>query len=369
MNQNEEAMKSIRSLRGLDPFTVVFSGDSIAYNRYDFDPVPRTNGYDCFPGMLSWSFLLRDMFVNSSKGYVHGDILAAKHIVNRGEGSVRCGYKRSYVFPQYGRVLWYTAKSAKDKLTVGYNPASAEKIVLYMLSNPLKTSCRFDVRVNGEYALTVGNSGENRCHQGFEPFSVELKAVKNQENTISFENFVPDTHDQSVSEIFLVGISTETVYVHMTGQGSTTCKWLDDNCEERLLRYAPDLVYLSLAGNDIILSDPETFEKSLRSVIRRVRGIKPHCGFVLLPLPPVEHDSDYIEYDGWIYHKSPVTTSYYDKVNKVAEDMNACVVDTYALFSGMPVNLWRYDNIHFNQYGNMLLYKHLKGMLYPEGDK
>jgi hypothetical protein len=143
MNQNEEAMKSIRSLRGLDPFTVVFSGDSIAYNRYDFDPVPRTNGYDCFPGMLSWSFLLRDMFVNSSKGYVHGDILAAKHIVNRGEGSVRCGYKRSYVFPQYGRVLWYTAKSAKDKLTVGYNPASAEKIVLYMLSNPLKTSCFF----------------------------------------------------------------------------------------------------------------------------------------------------------------------------------------------------------------------------------
>ncbi|HBN83308.1 MAG TPA: hypothetical protein DDZ89_05635, partial [Clostridiales bacterium] len=276
MSTKIQTLERIRQLFIKDPATILFTGDSVSYNRFDFDPVPRTNGYDCYPGMQSWSFLLRDLFIQNTKGYLHGDIIAAKHSEIEGDGAIYCGYKKAYVFPQYGRVLGFTAKSPDDKLIVKYKADSHGKIALYMLSNPLKTSCRFDLHVNGKHSLSVSNSGENKLYQGFEPFIVELAGPPNQENKISFENIIPDTQDQSLSEIFLVGISSETVHVHMTGQGSTTCKWLDDNCEERILRYKPDLVFISLAGNDIILSDPETFERALRSVIQKGRSINPH---------------------------------------------------------------------------------------------
>ena len=43
-----------------DGARIVVTGDSLSYNRYDYDPVHRLNAFDCFPDMGSWPFRLRD---------------------------------------------------------------------------------------------------------------------------------------------------------------------------------------------------------------------------------------------------------------------------------------------------------------------
>lgn len=366
MGQSNKAIcshfHSMKQLFELDPIRIVFTGDSISYNRYDFDPISRTNGYDCYPGMQSWSFLLRDLFIQNGTGYVNGDTLAAKHSTVVGEGIIRCGFNKAYVFPQYGRVLGFTTKASSDKLIVKYRTGAKSKIVLYMLSNPLSTACRFDIYVNGKHALTVENSGENKLHQGFEPFIIELEGEPKKENSLRFENIIPYAENKA-SEIFLIGVSQDTVHAHMSGQGSTTCKWLDDYCQERVTSYEPDLVFMTLAANDVVLSNPEEFEYALRSVIHKVRSVKPKCEFVFVMTPPSERDTPYIRYDSWIYGKSPEVASFYQKADIVAQETNALLIDPFAVFSGIPVNKWRFDNIHFSQYGNKILADSLWNLL------
>ncbi len=52
--------------------SVVITGDSLAYNRYDFVEEPRMNAWDCPFSMKSWSFLLRDYLVSHSLGWIPG---------------------------------------------------------------------------------------------------------------------------------------------------------------------------------------------------------------------------------------------------------------------------------------------------------
>ena len=54
---------------------LLITGDSLSYNRYDYDETPRTNGWDCHIGMQSWSFKLRNSFITSAAGFKYGNEL------------------------------------------------------------------------------------------------------------------------------------------------------------------------------------------------------------------------------------------------------------------------------------------------------
>ena len=66
-----------------DGFTSVITGDSISYNRYDFISTGVTNGYECYSGMQSWPFLLRDAIHRNDVYFKHGDVLDDLNVINR----------------------------------------------------------------------------------------------------------------------------------------------------------------------------------------------------------------------------------------------------------------------------------------------
>ena len=353
---------SIRHVLDNDNLRVLFTGASLSYNRYDFDPQARLNAYDCYPGMQSWSFLLRDRLIEKRYGYLFGDDIAAKYSTTYDTGMIRCGYKNAYVLPQYGKVLVFSGKTATDKLTVGYNTGDKDRIILYMLTNPSSDNGTFKIYLNGKYERTVNFSGVGKKYQGFEPFIVELKAESNKENIICFTDFTFAT-ETSKFEIYLIGIAQEAAYINMSGQGSTTCKWLYDNMQERILDYQPDLLFITLMGNDRLRSDPDEFGDSLKGILHNVFAHRPNCEIVLILVPPSERDDEYINYNGWIYNESPETLRFHQKAKSIADDFNVMLINPYRLFSGIPVNRWRFDNIHMTQYGNELLANYLCELL------
>lgn len=309
--------------------SVVITGDSLAYNRYDFVDNPRMNAYDCPLGMKSWSFLLRDFLIRSTPGWKPATQLKLS-------GSfTRVPYIEELPFGQDGIVI------EVDATTDIYIQGCPE--YLYFITEPTKGAL---FEINGETISLLGNP------EFFEGYSIEIHGC--------CDGILKNVQEGS-RIIFIGGAHTRTE-VHLTGSGSKTAEWFISNSYERINKHKPDLCLIIIGANNRRMNDPESFKGALKTIIE---DLKIAGSEVILITPPHSSTSDPEADTDYNYLPDPIITKpILDATYELADEYNITLMDLFKFYSGYPNDIWRYDNTHFTKLGNKMLFEALKGALF-----
>jgi hypothetical protein len=131
---------------------IVITGDSLSFNRYDFDATFRTNAYDCMPGMQSWSFMLRDAIHRNDPYFTS----AEDTIWGLTSATATFGNFSSYYGLFNNRGIDLNVKNNTDEFRIYVKQKSDNNnVVLYMQKLPNNNTCKFDIYVDGKARYRV----------------------------------------------------------------------------------------------------------------------------------------------------------------------------------------------------------------------
>lgn len=327
---------------------LLITGDSLSYNRYDYDETPRTNGWDCFIGMQSWSFKLRNSFITSAVGFKYGNDLeiSGKAIETANENNLIFGKKVSVCEPIDGKIEF---KANSD----------TGSVVLYLQKSP-SNYCRFDISVDGKTVKTgVDTYGGDYIHQGYDLIVIELPCDKREEHIIVFENF--EHIEENTPYVIIAGVSAEARFANITGQGSRTSKFLLYHFENRIATYKPDIMVLICGANDVLYFSPEKYGENLDRLISKTKQVSPGCKFVTVTIPPSKWISEIIQGEKYTSQEQfdALLAKYTAAMGEISEKHGAICVKTEEVFDGISSDIWRFDNIHMSKKGNDMLFEKL----------
>lgn len=365
-------MEKYSSLLNRNGTKVLISGDSLSYNRYDFDPVPRTEAVFCYPGMPSWSTLVLETIYQNDPFYKFGKDIAitgCKSVINTLPDcdEPMCRLINSCTAAvENGESLGF-----RYSCTAGYSCPTGT-IALYLQKRPDSHSCLFDIYLDGTLAKSnVNTLGNPERHQGWERFTIVLPVNMTgiYEHNIEFRNI----RCSGTAFITLAGVGSRYVQVYNSGIGNRTVTYFIENFEERIGRYTPDIFIFSIGANDQIRLSCEQFKNGLQKLTGMILGTSPGCKIMYIVPGRGQHFDEHVEY-------APADVAckcgkerydYYFKYNEIlhrhAEKTGADCIDTFRLFENTPIHLWRYDNIHLTKYGNTVLAKQVIHALMPDG--
>lgn len=335
---------------------VVITGDSVSYNRYGFDATARTNAYDCYPGMLSWSFMLRDA-INRHDGYfksweelerIYNGTFASSILENN---ATRYGAAYNGIYTSA------RPSSPSNEIIIKYqtNPYS-DRIVLHTIQQQ-GPSCTFDVYINNVLAGTVNNASDG-TFQGIKPFQTEFVGGFTPGNIVEIKitNAIPNGSQAPTHAILIHGVGSIKRDIHLTGRGSWTSANLLADIQNRILQYSPDLLMVIAGANDIYQGVPQaTYKYNMEQIITRSRAVNPKAEIVLITSP---QSADY---------SAAVHKQYNAQLQELALAYDCYYVDLLQMFENTTVSKWRFDNIHLTRYGNGVLAKTILNMIMPAG--
>ncbi len=312
-------------------------GDSLSYNCYDYDPAGHWNSYDCHPDMGSWSFCLRDALIKSARGFVFGAELAAS--------------QADFSHTVFG-----------DKALCGLNGVqlsyrqSTDTLTLYLQKHP--EGGKYRVEIDGGFsALEIDFKGEESAYHARAIFHVTLPADPALDtHTVSFVGEGPFT---------LLGVSCEQRETNISGRGSQTVRFFVENFDEWVGKFEFDTLISVLGANDIKHTPLAVFESDYAQLIERARGVSKDAEIILI-LPPDMSDPDDLDSDRKTYCSKKTATPYMDILRRLADKYRLRIVDTWALFENIPIPEWRFDDVHFNKFGNRLLFEKIWEIIHKE---
>ncbi|MCW4577162.1 SGNH/GDSL hydrolase family protein [Bacillus pacificus] len=335
---------------------LVVTGDSLSYNRYDFMPDPVYNGYECLPGIRSWSFMLHDAIHENDKWFVRSEDLLYRF---SNPITVSRNGAADYTFGFSGRYTKFAGMGVNEEITFSYKHANTKSnmIVIYLPMNPGTTACTFDVYLNGNKVTTFNTYGREtngtlKDYQGLGLKPIVINAPAG-EYDIKFSNF-NNVHGGDYNEIQVYGIGSKYSPIYLTGSGSKTSAWLLENLQERVIKYEADVVMIIIGANDKKLDTPENFERNLNSIIEKIKAWNVRSKIILM-VPPNE---------------STVTEStnkrFADIIRKVSDKRKTFLFDVEKTFRNFNSRLeWQYDSIHLNKRGNTYLANAIIANFFP----
>lgn len=360
-NQKSKDLSSLFQKHG---FTSVITGDSLSYNRYDYDNNARENAYDCQVGMLSWSFMLRDAIHRNDPNFIDIEKLKISTALNT---SIKYNATSPYATQFNGRFLYFRDNQVGQEINIYYQPTVSSKAIIYMSSVPTSTCCKFDVYVDDVFVKTVDNNGTEKLFQGYELIYIELTMDRYTEHKITLKNFiqtatVPDT--SGYYEVLLYGIGSKYSPVHLTGSGGKTAEWLNANLQDRVLKYNPDFVTIIIGANDRVSTTVENFNTNLSQMINKIRTQNPKCEILLLsctssinPSNPSENSSSYVA--------DEESYKFINVMRNIAMNNKCYFLDLINMFKNVPISDWRFDNVHMTKYGNKILCDNIVKTIMP----
>ena len=323
---------------------IVITGDSLSYNRYGYDDIARMDAWDCHIGMDSWSFRLRKKIISETKGFKYADEIAFKENAVSGLGGntniadAIFGERVRTITPENGKILF---KAESDN----------GKIVIFFQKRP-QNYCRFSISVDGiAHPERVDTFGDTALYHGYDVFAVDKKI-----HDIVFYDFENTEFSPMVT---VAGVSEEFVNVAVTGQGSRTASFINYHFKARIEKYTPDTMILIFGGNDCIYFSPEDYRENLKKLLGKVKEKFPDCRLITITIPPSGL------YSGIANGKKYETQAEWDKnisrYNSVLKEVsalyNAETIETEKLFEGIPHEKWRFDEVHFTNFGNDILFE------------
>ena len=349
---------------------IVITGDSLSFNAYDF-PANGNDAYTQVPGLMSWSFMLRDFIHRADPWFEHADQL--DYIGSNGGGVITANSASAYTAPFNNRYVGIggTGASSEVFFMKRVNNEQTGKMVLHCMSNPNPDGdCLCDVSYSlHPYTSTTlvgtldARAGTN--FQGFEPFSFDVPcgATSNAPVKIIFNNF--RLRDGSAipsgdRRFFMLGAASKNTPVHLTGRGSWTAANLYADFTNRIGQYAPDLLIMITGANDRSLTTKEGWAENMVNIINATRAIKPYCQIVCLgPMPASNAGYAPNELIGGV-----TMSEFLEYGRKAVTEAGATWFDNYGLFRGVDPAVWRFDNVHMTRRGNKILFDSLVGRFF-----
>ena len=151
-----------------------------------------------------------------------------------------------------------------------------------------------------------------------------------------------------------------------TGIGGNTSDQVMARFDSDVLFYKPDVLFISLGGNDCIPSKNvslKIFKENLTRMIAETRNIKPDCFIILQTY--YSFDLEWLDWQGQ-YDRATHMPEYMQAVRDVAAKENVHLVDNYARWERFRLHdvddyrkLMR-DPLHLNPLGHLVLGLDLK---------
>lgn len=318
--------------------SVVITGDSLAYNRYDFLEGPKENAWDCPVAMKSWSFMLRDFLISNSKGWIPACNLG-----------IRSSDISTSLFKKHNQRLPFSHQL----------PMEASGITIEALNN---TNIKIEGCPKNLCFLTQPSKGAL-----FETMNrkIELNGRADYHNGIYYK-WVISTSGllEKVPKGCLIqfaGAAKTKTSVYLTGSGSKTAEWMLENYKDRISKYNPNLVILIIGANNRRMNNPVSFKAALYSLI----GALKTQSEILLISPPHSTTSDPPVGKDFIYKSNIDTTKpILDILKRAAFEFDLPYIDLFELFNGISDSVWRFDNTHFTKQGNLMLFMAIRDIFF-----
>jgi len=304
---------------------IVITGDSLAYNKYDFIKGPRTNAYDCYVGMESWSFLLRNFIIKNQTDFIPGRNLLFNDEIN---------YKY-FSNSQFDCLVPFIYEGISIDMEKDQNIKinNIKDGFIYVLADKNLGGL---IKIDGDIFDITGDINK------FFGYDIKLIPIKNGNIICISENV----------RLNIIGFSSIGSNIFLTGKGSITTKWLYDNLDERILRYKPDLLIMIIGANDRNNSSIDEAYESIKKILDKV-----NCEVLLISTP---HSSTTDPYNNDVYiPDESITKPLMDNIYKVVNKNNIPFIDLFKFFNGIESKTWRFDNIHFTIEGNRILYNYI----------
>ena len=348
-----------RDILNRDTVRVLITGDSIAYNRYGYDPKGRLNARDCGAGLPSWAFSLRDRIYGLDTQLTLGADITADCPWVLGLDNVS-EVPFTAVFGGRIKTLY-----PKDSACLSV-PVRGERIVLY-LQRRLENSCVFDISVDGITVLSdVDTAGDPTEFAGYALMTLALPCDASREShTVTFRNIRGEN-----PKITLAAVGSRHIQVSLTGKGGECTDYFTEHFDERIGAYQPDLLVVTLGANDRGYRSVFDMHDALVKLFSLLFSASPECR-VLFLLPPPSHNPEKPWEDMMPFCSLPLSECYDRAIEAVCQNLGkegyTCEgldasrkypIETMRisdLFRGLAVSDWRFDNIHMNPHGNQLL--------------
>lgn len=322
----------------------VITGDSLSFNGFDYDEFTVDGGGYATNqpfGMSSWSHLLRDLWFTSNGGFTGIQDLKIVGTATRSFPTSPTNYENLGI---NAKAAFYNFASTGQSITVSSNyPGNTHLVISYA---PAADAVLFDVD-GVEYDNTTPNGNYHGYGYMLVPTGLPNSVVNN----------VRKKSDGSAGGFWLYGISArDTVTPQITGKGAWTSGQILAEYADLVTPYSPDVIYYIIGANDIVAAVPlETFRSNLQSFINNARTAKPDCVIVLLSSVPSSTAS-----------LNRATTKTYIKVMYEVAVLNDCsLIDMYSKLEQIDPTYWRFDNIHFKNSGNDIVFNIIKELTIP----
>jgi hypothetical protein len=360
----------LSAMRHRPTLKMVVTGDSISYNRYDYDETARANAEAGRYGYKSWAYLIRDAFLRGLPGWCGvGDLLIGS--ASTADIKYEAGGFVQYYLPlderriggdfDIGETLEiYIPPSvvSDPKATTGVGP-----LYLYFLTSPTAEAGVFSATAyNAVTGVQIGNpvtfSNEgDGTYLDYALKSVCLGTAIRTSTPVRVQITLDTKSGAQNTVLSLIGVAvTEFTWVH-TGQGSTTTEWLATNVQTLVVDHTPDIVLILSGANDIGagLTETQTYQ-NLCTTVEAIRAANPYTEIVLVSQPPSSTRPD------------AQCLARVRAVRRVAGEYDCGFIDAFSVLRRTDPTYWRFDNIHLSQMGNQILFEAIAKTFFPSLD-
>ena len=351
----EEITKKLKEKSGSDGLSCVISGASISYNRYDFDPTARRNAYECYPGMPSWSFMLRDAIKQNDEDYLlAGEITYTGSSPFIGMDMVKAEDEaQKYAAMNHGKISGFEVERGSSiKIKYSFKNPVRNRIVLSLQKRPDMYVDGFDIYLNGQMMYkNISNKGNPGLFRGYEPFEIIFNDLQ---PLVEHEIEIKDIKCSGKMIINIQAVGSKKADVYLTGCGNQTTDFFVENLDERILRFRPDLLIFTTGANDRARISVEKFKNNLEHIISGILNSTPSCDMIMMGAPYSENYTD--------EHRN----SFLNALRGICVKYGLVFLNPEEIFKDYEVAKWRFDNVHLTKFGNSILSNHIAGLLFDD---
>lgn len=348
----------------------VITGDSLSFNAYDWPLTNVASADQNNPGLMSWSFMLRDLIHRCDINFVHADQL--DFISSNSATGILYSPFDPYYLPFNGRGVAISAKTNAETvdLMVSRQNQSIQDVVLHFCNAP-SDSGKVDVSYSvwpyssfvsaGTVTLT-GRTGYN----GYEMFTHKISSVPASAKPVKIRmtnwRTVADAAPPAAGiSAFISAIGSADKAIKLTGKGGWTSAQILTDFNSMIGSHNPDLLFLICGANDRGTGvTADTYAANLQSLIDATKAVNPYCQIVALSTPPASNP----EFTPGAVYAGSTIEQFIDAGRSVARANGCLWVDLFSLFIGKNPAAYRFDNIHFSKLGNYTLFSELKNRLF-----
>lgn len=275
---------------------VVITGDSLSYNNYGFGFGYAATAQECYPGLRSWGFNLRDAIHMSDPCFVYGDNIPW-HINSPAQAAVAVNNTAPFVLPFNNRSLRVVVTNSAAEVTLTANSWNiVDKRLVLHLAHSSGQSGKFDVYYNDNSGgadvfvqnVEVGNATD---FEEFDPFTVIIPV-----NTVDscariiFKNFTDVNDDPITTSVafYVLALGSKLTNVYTTGVGGSTSEFTNTFYDSLIGDYDPDLLVLCTGANDRFNYGIDRHLVALDSIITKARTTNPAMRIIHITTPPAQ---------------------------------------------------------------------------------